>query len=79
MKHVWLTLREFFEGEDHVLSMTRLLNFLAFFPCSYIAVKISTENSLLILGGLYGGTYVAGKLSDVLVGRFGVPPTPPKE
>lgn len=60
-------LKQFFEGEDGVLSMTRLLCFLSFFPATYMAVKLMTENALTIYVGCYALAYLGGKVGDALI------------
>jgi len=59
--------RQFFEGENGVLSMTRLLCFLSFFPASLIAMRLCTETSLSIYVGCYALSYLGGKLSDAVL------------
>jgi len=64
LKAFWKEVRQFFEEGTGQLSMTRLLQFLSFFPASYLAVRIGNENSLTILVAAYGGAYIAGKWLD---------------
>lgn len=47
---------EFFEDDQHLLSMTRLLCFLSWFPATYVVVRSENENIL----GWYLGSYVLG-------------------
>lgn len=60
-------IRQLFEGENGFLSMTRLLCFLSFFPATYMAVKLMTENALTIYVGCYALAYLGGKVGDALV------------
>jgi hypothetical protein len=66
MLKFWMTMREFFEGEDSVLSMTRLLCFLSFFPASWVTIKIQNENALAIYVGTYALSYLGGKGLDAV-------------
>lgn len=58
--------REFFEGEDGGLSMTRLLCFLSFFPASWVTVRIENENALTIYVATYALSYLGSKGLDAL-------------
>lgn len=51
----WL---EFFEGDGNLLSMTRLLCLLSFFPATYELIIINSDTAL----GYYLGAYVLGYL-----------------
>lgn len=58
-------LYEFFEGDNHRFSMTRLLCFLSFPIASYVVVVMQTEGALgLYIGGYVVG-YIGGKTADV--------------
>lgn len=59
---------EFFEGEGGVLSMTRLLCFLSFFPSSYVVIVTKSENAL----GWYLGAYVLGYVGGKTIDAAGV-------
>lgn len=61
-------LAEFFEGEDGILSMTRLLCFLSFFPSSYVVIVTKSENAL----GWYLGSYVLGYVGGKTIDAAGV-------
>lgn len=61
---VWRGIREFFEDGDKALSMTRLLNFLAFWPSSYVLIEHFSENVFWAYLGTFAGTYVIGKGID---------------
>lgn len=60
---------EFFLGDGNVLSMTRLLAFMSFFPASYVLVTSKSDTAL----GLYLAAYVAqlvgGKYSDAYMSK----------
>lgn len=66
MLKFWGVVREFFEGENGVLSMTRLLCFLSFFPASWVTVKLENENALAIYVGTYALSYLGGKGLDAV-------------
>lgn len=55
---------EFFEGEGGILSMTRLLCFMSFFPASYVVVITKSENALGWYLGAYVLGYVGGKIAS---------------
>jgi hypothetical protein len=59
----WL---EFFEGENNLLSMTRLLCFLSFFPSTMVVLWTMSENALGWYLGAYVLGYVGGKGCDAL-------------
>jgi len=63
-------LAEFFEGDDHVLSMTRLLCFLSFFPSSYVVVYTKSDAAL----GWYLGSFVLGYVGGKGCDAFKRPP-----
>lgn len=63
----WSDFRQFFEGENGALSMTRLLCFLSFFPATWIAVKLGTENAMTIYVGCYAMAYLGGKVGDAMM------------
>lgn len=63
---------EVLESEDGRLSMTRLLCFLSFFPCSYVLLYNQTETLFGFYIGTYAASYLGGKISDT----FGKPKTP---
>lgn len=58
---------EFFEGDNRRLSMTRLLNFMAFPPSTYIAIQVGTAEALGIYGGIWVLGYLGGKTADAVV------------
>lgn len=58
--------REFFEGEGSVLSMSRLLCFMSFFPASWVTVKLENENALTIYVATYALSYLGSKGLDVM-------------
>lgn len=58
--------REFFEGEDGGLSMTRLLCFLSFFPASLVTIRICNENAMAIYVGTYALSYLGSKGLDAV-------------
>lgn len=58
---------EFFEGDDHRLSMMRLTVFMSFFPSSYILVTHATEGMLGWYIGGYVLGYVGGKTTDIFM------------
>lgn len=66
--------REFFEDESGALSMTRLLNFLAFWPASYAFVLNPTEGMAGIYLGVFAGTYAVGKGIDAWKAKPASPP-----
>lgn len=63
--------REFFEGEDRRLSMTRLLCFLSWFPASIVVIGTIGKSSIEGVLGWYLGAYVlgyvGGKAADVFM------------
>lgn len=67
--------REFFEDENGALSMTRLLNFLAFWPSSYAFLHNPTEGMAGIYLGVFGATYAVGKGIDAWKAKPASPPT----
>lgn len=67
--------REFFEDENGGLSMTRLLNFLAFWPASYAFMLNPTEGMAGIYLGVFAGTYALGKGIDAWKTKPASPPT----
>ena len=62
---------EFFEGENDLLSMTRLLCFLSWFPATYVLVRSESENILGWYLGSYVLGFVGGKASDCIKTRRG--------
>jgi hypothetical protein len=60
---------EFFEGEHRLLSMTRLVLFMSFFPASYVIVKYPSSETLSWYLSAYVLGYVGGKGADVLTQR----------
>jgi len=63
----WL---EFFEGEGNRLSMSRLLQFMAFFPATLVLLYSKSAESLGYFLGAFVVNYVGGKFAD----KFGKPP-----
>lgn len=61
--------RQLFEGEGSNLSMTRLLCFMSFFPATYMALTLMTENALTIYVGCYALAYLGGKVGDAIVNK----------
>ena len=57
MNKVWM----FFEDEERVPSMTRLLCFLSFFPASWVVVKTSEADTLAWYLSAYTASYIGGK------------------
>lgn len=64
MRFKWDDVREFFEDTDGALSISRLLNFLSFFPASYVFIKNPTETMAGLYLGTYGVIYIGGKIID---------------
>lgn len=64
---------EFFEGDNGLLSMTRLLCFLSFFPASYVVMASKNEGTLGWYLGAFVISYVGGKVTDV----YGLKPNKP--
>ncbi len=62
---------EFFVGENNLLSMTRLLCFMSWFPATYVVVKSESENILGWYLGSFVGGFVGGKLSECIKSRRG--------
>lgn len=62
MKNRWL---EFFTGEGDTLSMARLLSFMAFFPASYILLKVQTLEMFIGYIGAFVANGVINKFLDV--------------
>ena len=60
---------EFFQGEDTILSMTRLLCFMSWFPATYVVVRSENENILGWYLGSYVLGFVGGKASDCIKSR----------
>lgn len=58
-------LSQFFEGEDGLLSMTRLLCFLSFWPASFVVLVTKSADTLGWYLGAYTGAYIGGKGADV--------------
>lgn len=55
-------LTQFFEGEGGILSMSRLLMFMAFFPSTYVLLKNQSALQWYLLA--YGASYIGGKAAD---------------
>ena len=62
MKNRWL---EFFTGEGDTLSMARLLSFMAFFPASYVLLKVQTTEALGVFITAFVLNAVGNKFLDV--------------
>jgi hypothetical protein len=62
---------EFFYGDNNLLSMSRLLMFMAFFPSTYVVVATKDVDALGWFLGAYVLGYVGGKGVDA-IGRKGV-------
>lgn len=60
---------EFFAGDNNLLSMTRLLCFLSFFPASYVVVVTKSDSALGWYLGSFVLGYVGGKGCDVMKGK----------
>ncbi len=62
-------LHEFFEGDDHRLSMSRLLCFMSFFPASYVVIRnydsLQVPEILAVYLGAFVLGYVGGKTADI--------------
>lgn len=61
----WWRWIEFFEDDNSRLSITRLSTFLAFFPASWIVIKLCTEMALGIYISAFVVQYGGGKALDV--------------
>lgn len=60
----WHRASEFFEDDAGILSMTRLLCFMAFVPATYVVcIDPNSETLGWYLGAFVGG-YVGGKFAD---------------
>lgn len=57
-------MRQFFEDGSGVLSMTRLLTFMSFWPASAVLLWIPSEGTLGLYLGAYVGGYLGGKALD---------------
>jgi len=55
---------EFFQGDNGVLSMTRLLCFISIFPSSYVVVATKSDDALGWYLGAYVLGYIGGKSAD---------------
>lgn len=67
MRERWI---EFFEDGDtgrSMLSMSRLLTFLAFWPSSWVVIKNPTEGIFAIYLGAFALLYVGGKWGDAKI------------
>jgi hypothetical protein len=60
---------EFFQADEGMLSMTRLLCFISIFPASYVLLTNPSEGMLGFYLGAYVGGYLGGKGADVMRGR----------
>lgn len=58
-------MRQFFENDSGVLSMTRLLCFLSFFPASYVLIVTCNVDALAWYLGAYVLGYVGGKSAEM--------------
>lgn len=57
---------EFFEDDDKMLSMSRLLCFLSFFPASYVVIITKSVDSLGWYLGAFVLQYVGAKFSNII-------------
>ncbi len=57
-------MRQFFEGDNGRLSMTRLLCFLSFFPASYVVARTAESETLSWYLAAYAVSYLGGKTAD---------------
>ena len=64
-------MKEFFQGEGGLLSMSRLLCFLSFFPATYVLCITKSAESLGLYLGAYVVSYVGGKTADALKRKDG--------
>ncbi len=64
-------MREFFEGDNGRLSMTRLLMFLSFPPSTYVLVNSSDADALAWYLGAYVTGYALGKGAEALSSKRG--------
>lgn len=60
---------EFFQADEGVLSMTRLLCFISIFPASYVLLTNPSEEMLAIYLGAFVASYIGGKGADVMKGK----------
>lgn len=58
---------EFFQGEGEVLSMSRLLGFLAFWPAAYVLVTMPGNDTLITFLGAFVLHYGISKIGDAKV------------
>lgn len=58
---------EFFVGDNGMMSMTRLLCFLSFFPASYVVIQTNNADTLGWYLGAYVLGYVGGKATDIFM------------
>jgi len=58
-------LLEFFQGEGGLLSMHRLLQFMAFFPATGVLIYIKTTEALSMYLGAFVANGVLNKFADI--------------
>lgn len=56
---------EFFEGETNLLSMHRLLQFMAFFPATGVLIYIKTTEALSMYLAAFVANGVLNKFADI--------------
>lgn len=56
---------EFFRGTEGLLSMSRLLCFMSFFPATYVLICTKSVDALAWYLGAYVLGYVGGKITDM--------------
>lgn len=56
---------EFFQAADGVLSMTRLLSFMAFFPAAYVTCHVDDANQVTAMGILLGAYVVQSGVNTI--------------
>lgn len=56
---------EFFLADEGMLSMTRLLCFMSFFPASYVIMTSKSSEALAWYLAAYTGAYIGGKFADI--------------